>query len=1075
VKRIMFLTSIFILFLCGCPITPTASAQTTTVTAAVVDSDSTAWVNGTWNLAFVPNPSNPNPANYNINGAPLSPSVTIQNGTMSGSGILSVTVYQQSAITPIGSSWQLTVCPMASSACGIYNFTAVGSSMNVSSAINAIIKAPRFNAIAGTYGYVDVEAINTKPVGGTYWNVISSCQRYYNGSSFVCPSTTGGVTSVTPGTNVNCTPNTGGSCTGAIVINATGGSGAAAIYYYPTLYGAVADMLPQAGTFWTYSLSGNTLTCSSCDFTTAVNDGLHYVKLSPNSSSWSPGQPFSTAPGNISQIASYISATQITLALTSSTNSSGFIQYGTDNTPALNTCYAIAYATTFGGMCMYPVGQYLFATAPNNITFGAFYTGDYGQSSGGTGSYNSAGHNYTIVTCNPSGGHLIASGCAVSDYLTSYKYNATLSAVWLAGGCAANVPVWNYGPCGWATISDTTNGTGVPQTAGISIVNQGQQITTPVIFGLIPIGGDGGSLHSSLTSGTMNLPTSNANGNGYNPVDGTITWYTPVNTADNCTTWQTWGGTNYSGGGTVNITSGGALGTTVIMTHAPTGCTIVPTIIVGPASCNTGTFSAPVWSQCTNIAPLFQSTLPTKVVETLGVGFGGSQAHNLTGFNITGSWDGVTVDSGMVVTQSAFIAGYAYLTTQEGTSPSGDFIERWDANDANYSYFSDNNIGGGIGYYTTGMDLWFEMYHNSFAGETAHVNGGTYCERIDVVNECGGYGNADQENSTVIRSGAYAGTGSLDDEIDQWFDRHVWRSGDSAYSVDFAAGQQSPTPLTPIQTQTSHVIGTPQAANFFPFLGITKTCWVNMARGGRGGGFTEMHDSTCKNGARGWIGYFSGFDVWGFSMEGGNATVANNYQLGSILPGWIDFDDNGSVLYAPNSTGAVTAANYMLFSQQTQGVPIQTEWHQLNCSSGGGGSCVNPENALFLPLSSIFPMSYGGIFGGNVNAIPSPAIFQCTYTNAWHNCGSIVGQYNGLEITCGNSTSLDCIDILANGLFTNIPLILTQSTPTVSISQVGLGTTTVASSFCNQGGVLSSVAGCLVVNVAGRTSYVPYF
>ena len=52
---------------------------------------------------------------------------------------------------------------------------------------------------------------------------------------------------------------------------------------------------------------------------------------------------------------------------------------------------------------------------------------------------------------------------------------------------------------------------------------------------------------------------------------------------------------------------------------------------------------------------------------------------------------------------------------------------------------------------------------------------------------------------------------------------------------------------------------------------------------------------------------------------------------------------------------------------------------------------------------------------------------------------------------------------------------LTSAAPTVSASQVGFGGTTAAASNCNQSGVLTGVAGCLVINVAGTTHYVPYF
>lgn len=48
----------------------------------------------------------------------------------------------------------------------------------------------------------------------------------------------------------------------------------------------------------------------------------------------------------------------------------------------------------------------------------------------------------------------------------------------------------------------------------------------------------------------------------------------------------------------------------------------------------------------------------------------------------------------------------------------------------------------------------------------------------------------------------------------------------------------------------------------------------------------------------------------------------------------------------------------------------------------------------------------------------------------------------------------------------------TAAAPTVAAAQVGFGSTVVANTFC---GTLAGSAGCLVVNVAGTTRYVPYY
>lgn len=223
-------------------------AQTTTISATVTDSTSTVWANGTWKVEFVPNPSTPNPAVYNINGTPLDPAVTNQNAAMNGSGALSFSVYQNAAITPIGSSWKLTVCPNASAPCGIYGFTATGSSMNLSSSLTAVILPPSFRAVAGTYGYNDAEAqIQTNP-GSNYFNVASLSQRCYNGTAWQACASAGGFPSAVP-------------C--AIASGCTAATNAQDARTNLTVPGFIA-------------ISGSpTVACSA-----SVNDGSYYVDIS---------------------------------------------------------------------------------------------------------------------------------------------------------------------------------------------------------------------------------------------------------------------------------------------------------------------------------------------------------------------------------------------------------------------------------------------------------------------------------------------------------------------------------------------------------------------------------------------------------------------------------------------------------------------------------------------------------------------------------------------------------------------------------------------------------------------------
>jgi hypothetical protein len=163
-------------------------AQTTVVSGTVTDSDGTLWTYGTVTVEFVPNPSNPNVAAYNINGTPLSGSTLYQGPlSLSAGGNFSLTVYDNTFVTPVGSQWKYTICPNATSiyGCGIFTTGAAGATQNITSTISAFIKAPRFGPVSGQYGYVDAEAAYNLVPGSTYWNVTSLTQRYWNGAAWI--------------------------------------------------------------------------------------------------------------------------------------------------------------------------------------------------------------------------------------------------------------------------------------------------------------------------------------------------------------------------------------------------------------------------------------------------------------------------------------------------------------------------------------------------------------------------------------------------------------------------------------------------------------------------------------------------------------------------------------------------------------------------------------------------------------------------------------------------------------------------------------------------------------------------
>src|ERR1700677_3742898 len=101
-----------------------AFGQTAVITGTATDSDGTAWVSGTYTITLVTTQGG-TPTRID-NGQNVSP--TVFNGTLDGTGSLSVTLVSASNINPKGSTWRFQICPNVFGAtCGTTNI-AVNSS-----------------------------------------------------------------------------------------------------------------------------------------------------------------------------------------------------------------------------------------------------------------------------------------------------------------------------------------------------------------------------------------------------------------------------------------------------------------------------------------------------------------------------------------------------------------------------------------------------------------------------------------------------------------------------------------------------------------------------------------------------------------------------------------------------------------------------------------------------------------------------------------------------------------------------------------------------------------------------------
>lgn len=176
--------SAILIFVCLCCVS--AQCQSTTVSATVVDKAGTVWANGTYKLDFVPNPSYPS-NNVNWNGSPFPTSQWNYAGSLDNAGAFSSSgIPSNNFITPVGSTYTLTVCPNATSACSVItSLTIQGTTLNLSSTITAATSAPKVLPLPLARAYNDAEVtVNPTLVGYFYQNVTTKTPRYWDGSTW---------------------------------------------------------------------------------------------------------------------------------------------------------------------------------------------------------------------------------------------------------------------------------------------------------------------------------------------------------------------------------------------------------------------------------------------------------------------------------------------------------------------------------------------------------------------------------------------------------------------------------------------------------------------------------------------------------------------------------------------------------------------------------------------------------------------------------------------------------------------------------------------------------------------------
>lgn len=302
----LILCSIAFLFL------NSAFAQSTTVSATVVDQSSTVWANGSWKLDLVPNP-NAGSQQVFWNGSTLPATSQHFSGVLDGSGAFSQSVPSTNFMSPSGATYTITVCPNASSTCSVITRQTIqGSTTSLSSIITALTPAPQVLPLPLARAYNDSQ-VNVSPsqVGYFYLRVSDNQPRYY-GQDGAWHSFITGVSSFQTGnlsplfTATPSTPNSGATtlayqlsnaAANTVFANCTGAGGA------PSYCALTLAMLPTGINAASATALNTVVNCS----------GVNYAK------GMSTSGTFSCSPVNFNELAGNIAVTQMNNGTAAST------------------------------------------------------------------------------------------------------------------------------------------------------------------------------------------------------------------------------------------------------------------------------------------------------------------------------------------------------------------------------------------------------------------------------------------------------------------------------------------------------------------------------------------------------------------------------------------------------------------------------------------------------------------------------------------------------------------------------------------------------------------------------------
>lgn len=159
-----------------------AYCQQTSLSATITDSTSQVWANGSYNITFIPTPGQPGP--FYWQGARFTPQV--YQGTMNGAGTLSVTLPDNSTITPAGSQWAFVLCSNTTAPCSTVKTAVTGATEDLSTFFSARVTPPVIYSAPMPRAYSSSEvAIPAPTQGGQFYQVVSNIPYFWSGTQWI--------------------------------------------------------------------------------------------------------------------------------------------------------------------------------------------------------------------------------------------------------------------------------------------------------------------------------------------------------------------------------------------------------------------------------------------------------------------------------------------------------------------------------------------------------------------------------------------------------------------------------------------------------------------------------------------------------------------------------------------------------------------------------------------------------------------------------------------------------------------------------------------------------------------------